>query len=78
MALDSGTINMKGGYDATKPIRIARFTINDYHAQNRWLTVLKLLLHSSNIGAAKMAMDVGRAGPAGLSGQVWPDARSRT
>ena len=62
MALDSGTINMKGGYDAAKPIRIARFTINDYHAQNRWLTVPEIIVHSSNIGAAKMAMDVGRAG----------------
>ena len=30
MALDSGTVDMKGGYDATDPIRIARFTINDY------------------------------------------------
>ena len=62
MALDSGTIDMKGGYDAAKPIRIARFTINDYHAQNRWLTVPEIIVHSSNIGAAKMAMDVGRAG----------------
>lgn len=62
MALDSGTIDMKGGYDAAKPIRIARFTINDYHAQNRWLTVPEIIVHSSNIGAAKMAMDVGRMG----------------
>jgi len=62
MALDSGTIDMKGGYDAAKPIRIARFTINDYHAQNRWLTVPEIIVHSSNIGAAKMAMDVGGTG----------------
>ena len=37
MALDSGTISMAGGYDASKPIRVARFTIKDFHAKNRWL-----------------------------------------
>lgn len=62
MALDSGTIDMKGGYDATDPIRIARFTINDFHAQKRWLTVPEIIVHSSNIGAAKMAVDVGTEG----------------
>lgn len=62
MALDSGTINMKSGYDATTPIKIARFTINDYHAQKRWLSVPEIIVHSSNIGAAKMAVDVGTDG----------------
>jgi len=62
MALDSGTVDMKGGYDATKPIHIARFTINDFHAEKRWLTVPEIIVHSSNIGAAKMAVDVGGAG----------------
>ena len=62
MALDSGTISMAGGYDASKPIRVARFTIKDFHAKNRWLSVPEIILHSSNIGAAKMARDVG--GPA--------------
>lgn len=62
MALDSGTIDMKGGYDATNPIRIARFTINDFHAKKRWLSVPEIIVHSSNIGAAKMAVDVGTEG----------------
>ncbi|MEX0695764.1 MAG: penicillin-binding protein 2 [Rhodospirillales bacterium] len=62
MALDSGTVNMLGGYDATKPIKVARFTISDYHAKNRWLTVPEIIVHSSNIGAAKMAIDVGGSG----------------
>ena len=62
MALDSGTISMAGGYDASKPIRVARFTIKDFHAKNRWLSVPEIILHSSNIGAAKMAVDLG--GPA--------------
>ena len=59
MALDSGTISMAGGYDASKPIRVARFTIKDFHAKNRWLSVPEIILHSSNIGAAKMAVDLG-------------------
>lgn len=62
MALDSGTIGMKGGYDATDPIRVARFTINDFHAEKRWLSVPEIIVHSSNIGAAKMAVDVGTEG----------------
>ncbi|MCP5366932.1 MAG: penicillin-binding protein 2 [Hyphomicrobiales bacterium] len=59
MALDSGRVKLDGGYDASKPIRVARFTITDYHPENRWLSVPEILIHSSNIGAAKMAMDVG-------------------
>lgn len=59
MALDAGTVDIGGGYDASKPIKVARFTISDYHAENRWLSVPEILIHSSNIGAAKMAVDVG-------------------
>jgi len=59
MALDSGRTTLEGGYDATKPLRVARFTIRDYKPENRWLSVPEILMHSSNIGAAKMALDVG-------------------
>lgn len=62
MALDSGTVDLNDGYDASRPIRISRFTISDYHAKNRWLSVPEILVYSSNIGAAKMAMDVGTDG----------------
>ena len=61
MALDTGASKMTSRFDATKPIRIHGFTISDYHAENRWLTVPEILVHSSNIGAAKMAMQVGTA-----------------
>jgi cell division protein FtsI (penicillin-binding protein 3) len=59
MALDGGTVTLEDGYDASQPIRIALFTIADYHAKNRWLSVPEILFYSSNIGAAKMAVDVG-------------------
>jgi cell division protein FtsI (penicillin-binding protein 3) len=59
MALDSGTTTLRGGYDASKPLHVARYTIRDFHAENRWLSVPEILVHSSNIGAAQMALDVG-------------------
>ena len=61
MALDSGTVSLTDGYDASKPLRAARFSITDYHGKNRWLSVPEILVYSSNIGAAKMAIDVGTA-----------------
>ena len=59
MALDAHVTSMTGGYDASHPIQIDRFTIHDDHAQNRWLSVPEIFMYSSNIGAAKMALDVG-------------------
>ena len=59
LALEAGTATMESGYDATRPIRIARFTINDFHPQKRWLSVPEIFQYSSNIGSAKMALDFG-------------------
>jgi cell division protein FtsI (penicillin-binding protein 3) len=58
-ALETGVTTMSGGYDATKPLRVAHFTISDYHPEKRWLSVPEILVHSSNIGAAQMALDIG-------------------
>ena len=62
MALNSGLTSMTGGYDASKPIRVAHFTISDYHAENRWLSVPEIFKFSSNVGSAKMALHVGGEG----------------
>ena len=59
MALDYGTATLGERFDATKPIKISRFTIHDDHAKNKWLTVPEIFIYSSNIGAARMAMEVG-------------------
>lgn len=59
MALESGTVRLSDGYDATDPIRVGRFLIRDDHPQKRFLSVPEIFVHSSNIGAAKMALDVG-------------------
>ena len=59
MALDNGTVGLTSRYDARKPIQVARFRIRDFHPQNRWLSIPEILVYSSNIGAAKMALDIG-------------------
>jgi cell division protein FtsI (penicillin-binding protein 3) len=59
MALDYGTSSISSTYDASHPINIGRFTISDYHGKHRVLSVPEILMYSSNIGAAKMAMAAG-------------------
>lgn len=46
-------------FDATKPLTIGRFSIRDYHAQKRVLTIPEIFMYSSNIGSALMAQAVG-------------------
>ncbi|MCA0434274.1 MAG: penicillin-binding protein 2 [Proteobacteria bacterium] len=59
MAFDYGVINMNSKYDARYPLVIGNARINDYRGQNRVLTVPEIFTNSSNIGTAKMALDVG-------------------
>jgi cell division protein FtsI (penicillin-binding protein 3) len=59
MGLDSGATSMTGRFDATYPIHIGRFTISDYHGKHRWESVPEILMYSSNIGEAKIALAVG-------------------
>ena len=59
MALDYGTATLEDRFDATQPLRIARFTIGDSHARDRWLTVPEIFVYSSNVGAARMALEIG-------------------
>ena len=59
MALDRGVAGIEDSYDATEPIRVSRHLIRDHRPENRWLTLPEILIHSSNIAAAKLAVDVG-------------------
>ena len=59
MALELGTADLADRIDARKPLRVARFMIRDDHAQERWLSVSEVFTYSSNIGAARMALEVG-------------------
>jgi cell division protein FtsI (penicillin-binding protein 3) len=62
MAFDYGVTDLSGSYDATRPLVIGNASISDYHAQKRVLTVPEVFTNSSNIGTAKMALDVGLEG----------------
>ena len=59
LALDTGAVSLSDRIDATRPIRVARYTINDFHAKRRALTVPEVFIYSSNIGAAKLGLAVG-------------------
>ncbi len=59
MALDDGKINLNSTFDARRPLYIGGFTIHDFHATRRILSVADVFIHSSNIGAARMADAVG-------------------
>ena len=59
MALELGTADLADSFDAREPIRVSRFMIRDDHAKNRWLSVPEVFIYSSNIAAARMALDVG-------------------
>ena len=62
MALDSGKANINSSFDARAKLQYGRFSIGDYHATHRILTVPEIFVHSSNIGTAKMALAVGVEG----------------
>src|ERR1700720_554160 len=59
MALDSGKVTLKSAFDARFPLQYGKFTIHDFHAQSRVLTVPEIFTYSSNIGPARMAVSLG-------------------
>ncbi|HEY4133953.1 MAG TPA: penicillin-binding protein 2 [Alphaproteobacteria bacterium] len=59
LAIDSGSATLASTFDASHPIKISRFTISDFQGQNRVLSLPEVLVYSSNIGAAKMALQAG-------------------
>src|SRR3954447_12533031 len=59
MGLDSGKFTLNSMLDARQSLRYGRFTIHDYHATHRTLTLPEVFIHSSNIGTAKIALGMG-------------------
>ncbi len=59
--LESGFTNLFEKFDVTAPLRIGRFRIKDFHPAHFPLTVAQIFTESSNIGAGKMALQVGGA-----------------
>src|SRR6187399_1214004 len=59
MALDSGKYTLNSMMDARSALHYGRFTIHDYHAQNRMLSLPEVFTYSSNVGTARMALGMG-------------------
>ncbi|MDR1475667.1 MAG: penicillin-binding protein 2 [Holosporales bacterium] len=59
MALESGKVQLGSVFDVVSPLTVGRYRIEDYHPQNRPLTTEEVFKCSSNIGAARMALQVG-------------------
>ncbi len=59
MALDRGAVGLRDGFDVSRPIRVARFTITDFKPKNRWLSIPEIFIYSSNIGSVRMALEAG-------------------
>jgi cell division protein FtsI (penicillin-binding protein 3) len=77
MALDSGKVTLASRYDARKPLQVGRFTISDFHPENRWLTVplmprqwrdLETMTVGYGHGIAVSPLQVAMAGSAVVNG----------
>lgn len=60
LGLESGKIKLSDRFDATKPLKLKYNTIKDYRGENRWLDLQEILIYSSNIGSAQIALKVGK------------------
>jgi cell division protein FtsI (penicillin-binding protein 3) len=59
MALEAGVADLDKVYDVRQPLTIGPYTIKDPFPQNRPLTVREIVLHSSNVGAGMLALEMG-------------------
>jgi len=59
-ALDSGAVKMTDRFDARFGVRFGRFTITDFHGQNRILTLPEVYKYSSNVGAIHIMQQWGK------------------
>ena len=62
MAMEANKVNLNSHVDARESLRYGGFTIHDFHAQHRMLSVPEVFTYSSNIGTARMALMVGVEG----------------
>ncbi|MGB6174793.1 MAG: penicillin-binding protein 2 [Methylocella sp.] len=78
MALDLGKVTLHSRIDARDSLRYGRFTIHDFHATHRVLSVPEVFTYSSNIGAARMALMVGVEGHKAFLRKMGQLSRLRT
>ncbi|MHA1539884.1 MAG: peptidoglycan D,D-transpeptidase FtsI family protein [Alphaproteobacteria bacterium] len=58
-ALDQKTTTLETQYDVRKPLKIAGFKIHDFRHEASFPTVREIFVHSSNIGTAQVALEIG-------------------
>jgi cell division protein FtsI (penicillin-binding protein 3) len=59
-AIESGVVtSMAKRYDATAPLQVGKFRIRDDHPEKRYLNLPEIIVHSSNIGTARIADELG-------------------
>jgi cell division protein FtsI (penicillin-binding protein 3) len=61
IGLEDKVITPDTMFDARAPMQIGDETIHDFHGQNKMLSVVEILSHSSNIGTVRIARSVGKA-----------------
>ncbi len=59
MGLDSGKINLNSMWDARGNLHYGKFTIHDSHPLGRFINTKEVFTYSSNIGAARIALNQG-------------------
>src|SRR5690606_37854344 len=59
MALEAGTADLERIYDVRVPLQVGRYTIRDPYPVGRPLTVGEIFVHSSNVGAGMLALELG-------------------
>jgi cell division protein FtsI (penicillin-binding protein 3) len=60
MALDDNVIHMWDFFNTTHPIPIGRFHITDFEPAHRWMQLSDIMRVSSNIGASRIAVLIGK------------------
>lgn len=59
IGLEEKKVNQSSRFDATKPLKVGKFTISDFHAKNKVMSLEEAITHSSNIATAKIAEKIG-------------------
>lgn len=59
MALEAGTADLDKVYDVRAPLRVGRYIIRDPYPVGRPLSVREIFVHSSNVGAGMLALEIG-------------------
>lgn len=70
LALEKGLVTPQTMIDTKGPMRWGRFTIHDFHNYGARLSVEDILVKSSNIGAARLAIESGAASQKAFLGKV--------